>query len=224
MEGDEVRPSPLRVNPPPDLSWVADEPRETTSMFVGCESSGHKNLFLDVQDPPIEDWELSSVLGIRCPSPILRCGLSSPPYNPITASPEFVGVFAGVREDSRAFTRVPTLRLFFHAFGLQHSCPKGEKARGKAVKGEENESGKYGWVFFKQRTSLFKMFEDSIRGFKEKYYGVRPITTTGWKSIIYRGPKKDGAGQVVIGPHGAPVEEDYAKFSFKWIKDHYLLE
>ncbi|MCI64706.1 hypothetical protein A2U01_0085964, partial [Trifolium medium] len=36
--------------------------------------------------------------------------------------------------------------------------------------------------------------------------------------------KKDGAGQVVIGPQGAPVEEEYAKFSFKWIKDYYLLE
>ncbi|MCI49101.1 hypothetical protein A2U01_0070344, partial [Trifolium medium] len=86
--------------------------------------------------------------------------------------------------------------LFSHAFGLQRSCPKGEKAKGKAVKGEENGSGKYGWVSFKQMTSLFKMFEDSICGFKEKYFGVRPITANGWKSIVYRGTKKDGAGQV----------------------------
>ncbi|MCI60996.1 hypothetical protein A2U01_0082252, partial [Trifolium medium] len=48
------------------------------------------------------------------------------------------------------------------------------------------EAGKHGWVSFKQRKCLFKMFEESVRGFKEKYYGVRPITTTGWKSIVYR--------------------------------------
>ncbi|MCI77978.1 hypothetical protein A2U01_0099248, partial [Trifolium medium] len=35
------------------------------------------------------------------------------------------------------------------------------------------------------------MFEESVRGFKERYYGVRPITASGWKSIVYRGPKKD---------------------------------
>ncbi|MCH92801.1 hypothetical protein A2U01_0013744, partial [Trifolium medium] len=46
-------------------------------------------------------------------------------------------------------------------------------------------------VFRHLRVSLFKMFEEFVRGFKEKYYGVRPITTNGWKSIVYRGPKKD---------------------------------
>ncbi|MCI39099.1 hypothetical protein A2U01_0060328, partial [Trifolium medium] len=32
---------------------------------------------------------------------------------------------------------MPTLKMFFHAFGLQRSCPKGETARGKAPKGVE---------------------------------------------------------------------------------------
>ncbi|MCI94464.1 hypothetical protein A2U01_0115762, partial [Trifolium medium] len=36
--------------------------------------------------------------------------------------------------------------------------------------------------------------------FKERYYGVRPITTAGWKSIVYRGPRKDEGGNVVMGP------------------------
>ncbi|MCI40007.1 hypothetical protein A2U01_0061239, partial [Trifolium medium] len=57
----------------------------------------------------------------------------------------------------------PTLPLFFHAFGLQRSCPKGEKAKGKLPKGAENEPGKCGWVSFKQRKTLFKMFADSVR-------------------------------------------------------------
>ncbi|MCI78625.1 hypothetical protein A2U01_0099896, partial [Trifolium medium] len=51
----------------------------------------------------------------------------------------------------------PALPLFFHTFGLQRSCPKGEKANGKAPKGQRPESSKYGWVSLKQRKSLFKI-------------------------------------------------------------------
>ncbi|MCI45817.1 hypothetical protein A2U01_0067056, partial [Trifolium medium] len=61
---------------------------------------------------------------------------------------------------------------------------------------------------------LFKTFEESVRDFKERYYGVRPITASGWKSIVYRGPRKDEDGHVVMGPQGVHVEEDYARFHF----------
>ncbi|MCI34148.1 hypothetical protein A2U01_0055366, partial [Trifolium medium] len=118
---------------------------------------------------------------------------------------------------------VPTLPLFFHAFGLQRSCPKGEKAKGKAPKGAKQEPSKYGWVSFKQKKSLFKMYEESVRGFKERYYAVRQITSKGWKSIVYRGPKKDEDNNVVMGPYGKPVDEDYAQFHFHWNLGHYLI-
>ncbi|MCI95054.1 hypothetical protein A2U01_0116352, partial [Trifolium medium] len=42
-------------------------------------------------------------------------------------------------------------------------------AKRKVPKGVE--SGKHDWVSFKHRKGLFKMFEESFRGFKEKYYG-----------------------------------------------------
>ncbi|MCI39411.1 hypothetical protein A2U01_0060642, partial [Trifolium medium] len=42
---------------------------------------------------------------------------------------------------------VPTLEMFFHAFDLQRSCPKGEMAKGKVPKGVE--AGKHGCVSFK---------------------------------------------------------------------------
>ncbi|MCI80595.1 hypothetical protein A2U01_0101866, partial [Trifolium medium] len=72
------------------------------------------------------------------------------------------------------------------------------------------ESSKYGWVSLKQRKSLFRVFEESIRGFKEKLYGVRPITRNGWKTIVTHGPRKDEDGNMVKGPDGVPYEEDYA--------------
>ncbi|MCI81633.1 hypothetical protein A2U01_0102907, partial [Trifolium medium] len=53
----------------------------------------------------------------------------------------------------------PTLPLFFHTFGLQRSCSKGEKAKGKVPKGPRPESSKYRWVSLKQRKSLFRIFE-----------------------------------------------------------------
>ncbi|MCI67090.1 hypothetical protein A2U01_0088348, partial [Trifolium medium] len=36
---------------------------------------------------------------------------------------------------------------------------------GKVPKGVE--SGKHGWVSFKQRKGIFKMFEESVCGFKD---------------------------------------------------------
>ncbi|MCI38050.1 hypothetical protein A2U01_0059278, partial [Trifolium medium] len=78
----------------------------------------------------------------------------------------------------------PTLPLFSHAFRLQRSCPKGEKAKGKLPKGIEEEPGKCGWVSFKQRKTLFKLFADSVHNFKDKFYVVRPITSKGWQNIV----------------------------------------
>ncbi|MCI33841.1 hypothetical protein A2U01_0055059, partial [Trifolium medium] len=115
----------------------------------------------------------------------------------------------------------PTVPLFFHTFGLQRSCPKGEKAKGKAPKGQKQEPAKHGWVSLKQRKSLFKIFEESIRGFKDKFYGVRPCTGEAWKTIVTRGPRKDASGNVVMGPDGVPFEDDFAFFHFYWNEEHY---
>ncbi|MCI33889.1 hypothetical protein A2U01_0055107, partial [Trifolium medium] len=43
-------------------------------------------------------------------------------------------------------------------------------------------------------------------------------------SIVYRGPKKDEDGNVIMGPQGIPVEGDYARFHFHWNKGHFLIE
>ncbi|MCI45894.1 hypothetical protein A2U01_0067133, partial [Trifolium medium] len=94
---------------------------------------------------------------------------------PVTVSPNSLAFLRAFELTAGYLEIVPTLKLFFYAFCLQRSCPKGEMAKGKVPKGVE--VGKHGWVSFKQRKGLFKMFEESVRGFKEKYYGVRPITT-----------------------------------------------
>ncbi|MCI47384.1 hypothetical protein A2U01_0068625 [Trifolium medium] len=36
--------------------------------------------------------------------------------------------------------------------------------------------GRHSWVSFKQTRMLFKMFIDSVCGFKDRYYVVKPIS------------------------------------------------
>ncbi|GAU10478.1 hypothetical protein TSUD_420720, partial [Trifolium subterraneum] len=105
---------------------------------------------------------------------------------------------------------LPTIPLFFHAFHLQRSRPKG------------NAANKFGWVSLKQSVKLFEMFLESVRGFKDSYFFIKPLNSVSWQSIIYRGPAKDATGAPLVGPDGRPVLEDYSRFPLSWRKSHYL--
>jgi hypothetical protein len=54
---------------------------------------------------------------------------------------------------------VPTRALFFRVFQLQRMT---------------KEFGRRSWVSLKNRVSLFDMYAESIRGFKSRFYIVRP--------------------------------------------------
>ncbi|GAU45959.1 hypothetical protein TSUD_301680 [Trifolium subterraneum] len=105
---------------------------------------------------------------------------------------------------------MPTIPLFFHAFHLQRSRPKGDAAN------------KFGWVSLKQSVKLFEMFLESVRGFKDSYFFVKPLTSIAWQSVIYRAPAKDATGVQLVSPDGRPVMEDYSRFPLSWRKSHYL--
>jgi hypothetical protein len=105
---------------------------------------------------------------------------------------------------------MPTIPLFFHAFHLQRSRPKGDAAN------------KFGWVSLKQSVKLFEMFLESVRGFKDSYFFVKPLNSVSWQSVIYQGPAKDATGAPLIGPDGRQVLEDYSRFPLSWRKSHYL--
>ncbi|MCI42295.1 hypothetical protein A2U01_0063532, partial [Trifolium medium] len=55
----------------------------------------------------------------------------------------------------------PIVPLFFRIFKLQRQPSK---------------DGCHGWVSLKQQVKLFKMFVDSVRHFKERFYIVRPLS------------------------------------------------
>ncbi|CAJ2651308.1 unnamed protein product [Trifolium pratense] len=144
-----------------DLSWVADEPRETESVYKNCESDIPESMCTDIQTHPTEDFE--------------------------------------------------------------RSCPRGEQAKGKLAKGAPLPDTKHGWVSLRQRKRLFDMYDESVRGFKSVFYGVRPITTKGWNNFVRRGHRIDELGQEVLDEQGLPIDEDFARFPFYWRRDHYSM-
>jgi hypothetical protein len=67
------------------------------------------------------------------------------------------------------------------------------------------------------------MFEESIRGFKDQYFLVRPKDAAGWSDVLVTRPKVGDDDMIFKGPDGNPIMVDYSQFHFKWVKDHYLL-
>ncbi|CAJ2653383.1 unnamed protein product [Trifolium pratense] len=151
ISSDQQPSSSIRIRA--DVSWVADEPRETASVYQDCESDIPETMCTDIQTPPTEDFE----------------------------------------------------------------------AKGKLAKGPPVPSAKHGWVSLRQRKRLFDMFDESVRGFKSVFYGVRPITTKGWNNFVRRGHRIDELGQEVLDEQGLPIEEDFARFPFYWRRDHYSM-
>jgi hypothetical protein len=67
------------------------------------------------------------------------------------------------------------------------------------------------------------MFEESVRGFKDNWYGIFPKGEEGLRTIVSRTPKVDVNGHPVLRANGAPVIVERSRFPFRWVKNQYLL-
>ncbi|GAU22743.1 hypothetical protein TSUD_138670 [Trifolium subterraneum] len=203
-----------------NINWVADDPRTTPSKFE-FEENFPEDLFTDIEIPGHADWEVRipgarqricttfknggfpmyqiafEHMGLRLPFTDLEIAI----FNHLEICP------SQLHPNSLAFIRAfeivaaylqlaPTVPLFFHIFGIQRSRPRG------------NVTDKCGWVSLKQHKKYFEIFEESLRGFKDKWYVVRPITSAGWKTILVRGPKLNDEGRVEHRDDGEPIEVD----------------
>ncbi|GAU44562.1 hypothetical protein TSUD_28570 [Trifolium subterraneum] len=215
-----------------DYAWVADEPRNTISKY---SLNGGEGIFRTIQRSPATDWKLCIPNTSRriCSKfqwgsfPMYQIAFEQMGYR-LPFSDFEVAVFrylhltpSQLHPNSLAFIRafemtaaylgfLPTIPLFFHAFHLQRSKPKG------------NAANKFGWVSLKQSTKLFEIFLESVRGFKDCYFFVKPLNSISWQSVIYRGPAKDATGAPLVGPDGRQILEDYSHFPLSWRKSHYL--
>ncbi|GAU39236.1 hypothetical protein TSUD_396830 [Trifolium subterraneum] len=219
-----------------NIDWVADDPRTTPSKFE-FEENFPEDLFTDIEIPGHADWEVRipgakqricstfknggfsmyqiafEHMGLRLPLTDLEVAifnhleLCQSQLHPNSLA--FIHAFEIVAAHLQL---APTITLFFHLFGIQRSRPRG------------NVTDKCGWVSLKQHKNFFDIFEESLRGFKDKWFVVRPITSEGWKSIIVRGPQLDDEGKVVFGLDGKPIEVDCERFPFCWSTKHYARE
>ncbi|GAU48789.1 hypothetical protein TSUD_406320 [Trifolium subterraneum] len=215
-----------------EMAWVADEPRTTISKF---SLIGGDKMFRTIQRPPLDDWKACIPNTTRRICSKFKWG-SFPMYQIAFEHMGYrlpfndfeVAVFrylhltpSQLHPNSLAFIRafemtavylgfLPTNPLFFHAFHLQRSIPKGDAA------------SKFGWVSLKQSVKLFEMFLESVRGFKDSYFFVKPLNSVAWQSLIYRAAAKDATRAPLISPDGRPVMEDYSRFPLSWRKSHYL--
>ncbi|GAU22826.1 hypothetical protein TSUD_281930 [Trifolium subterraneum] len=212
---EEQAPASTSNSEEDELAWLADEPRTTISKFSLIGGDG---MFRTVQRPPLDDWKARIPNTSRriCSKfqwgffPMYQIAFEHMGYR-LPFSDFEVAVFrylhltpSQLHPNSLAFIRafemtavylgfLPTIPLFFHAFHLQRSRPKGDAAN------------KFSWVSLKQSVKLFEMFLESVRGFKDSYFFVKPLNSVAWKSVIYRGPTKD-----------------YSLFPLSWRKSHYL--
>ncbi|GAU17188.1 hypothetical protein TSUD_178180 [Trifolium subterraneum] len=150
-----------------EFAWVADEPKTTVSKF---SLIGGDRMFRTVQRPPLDDWKACIPNTSRriCSKfqwgsfPMYQIAFEHMGYR-LPFSDFEVAVFrdmhltpSQLHPNSLAFIRafemtavylgfLPTIPLFFHAFHLQRSRPKGDAAN------------KFGWVSLKQSVKLFEM-------------------------------------------------------------------
>ena len=90
-----------------------------------------------------------------------------------------------------------TIPLFFRVFHLQR----------------QSRGGRHSWVSLKQSKRLFRMYMDSVRGFKDKWYIVRPVTKTGLESVYEEETVvTDDHGEALLDDEGRPVLGREAKF------------
>ncbi|MCI43756.1 hypothetical protein A2U01_0064994, partial [Trifolium medium] len=82
-------------------------------------------------------------------------------------------------------------------------------------------NGKHGWVSLKQQIKLFRMFTDSVRGFKERYFVVKPITPSAidslYKTVVVTA--EDGTAQ--LDENGEQVTRRVRRFPLNWTRKHF---
>ncbi|MCI55013.1 hypothetical protein A2U01_0076263, partial [Trifolium medium] len=69
-----------------------------------------------------------------------------------------------------------------------------------------------GWVSLKQQIKLFRMFIDSVRGFKERYYVVKSITPYATDSLYKTEVVTEENGSARLDANGLPVMRRVPRF------------
>jgi hypothetical protein len=99
-----------------------------------------------------------------------------------------------------------SVELFFRVFKLQR---------------QTNSEGQRSWESLKQRVPLFDIYVDSVRGYKSRYYLVRPETQTGIDSMYTAEPEMGADGAVERGEDGREKTKLVPRFPMSWSRGHF---
>ncbi|CAJ2646870.1 unnamed protein product [Trifolium pratense] len=107
----------------------------------------------------------------------------------------------------------PTLPLFFRIFKVQR----------KTTRGEDRAVPRQNWVSLKQQddVKLFKLFTDSVRNFKERYYIVRPESPAALDNLLEPRPDLDEHGVARRDAAGRVLTRMEPKFPLSWTYAHF---
>ncbi|PNX67541.1 hypothetical protein L195_g055684, partial [Trifolium pratense] len=196
----------------PELDWVGPEPRGIASVLTPDDPKLHTAVERRRRNDqanwstylPDEDQRVCSSFdghGFAMYEFVFKELMFSLPFSPL-----MIGVLRTLRvapsqlhpnswEFILAFEHLcanravrPTLPLFFRIFKIQR----------KTTRGEDRAVPRQNWVSLKQQDDvrLFKMFADSVRHFKERYYIVRPESPAARDNLLERRPALDDNGVV----------------------------
>ncbi|CAJ2669302.1 unnamed protein product [Trifolium pratense] len=213
----------------PELAWVAPEPRGIASTITAQDP----RLFTIVEEAGSENWEVRMPAeGERVCSSYTGCSFTMYemafkelgfrlPFNDLEA-----GIFGRLRvapsqlhPNSLAFIRAyqilcryleveATVALFFYIFQIQR----------------QRVGDRQGWISLKHQSSkIFRMFVESARGFKERYYVVRAVTEFAQDSLHMERPVflEDGTPQ--LDEEGEQAMEWVLRFPLSWSSEHFEL-
>ncbi|CAJ2663745.1 unnamed protein product [Trifolium pratense] len=88
----------------------------------------------------------------------------------------------------------------------------------------EKVGDRQGWISLKHQSSkIFRMFVESARGFKERYYVVRPLTEFAEDSLHMEKPVFNEDGTPQLDEEGGQVTEWVLRFPLSWSSEHFDL-
>ncbi|XP_045818723.1 uncharacterized protein LOC123911359 [Trifolium pratense] len=221
----------------PELDWVGPEPRGIASVLTPNDPNLHTVVERRRRNDPVNWLVYMLDEGQRVCSSFDRYGFAM--YELVfkelrlrlSFSPLMIGVLRRLRvapsqlhPNSWAFILAfehlcgyrgvrPTLPLFFRIFKVQR----------KTTRSEDRAVPRQNWVSLKQQddVKLFKLFTDSVRNFKERYYIVRPESSAALDNLLEPRPDLDEHGVARRDAAGRVLTRMEPKFPLSWTYAHF---
>ncbi|CAJ2656742.1 unnamed protein product [Trifolium pratense] len=213
----------------PALDWVAPEPRGIASTLTADDPQLY-TIVEDIRNGPV-NWETHlpeegkhicseftedgfamyelafKELGFKLPFSNFECEVFGRlKVAPSQLHPNSMAFILAYPILCRYLNVEATVPLFFHIFKIQ-----------KQIVGERQ-----GWVSLKHASSkIFKMFVESARGFKERYYVVKPVTQAARDSLYMNRELFQEDGSPRLDEQGVPMTERVPRFPLAWSSEHF---